>query len=163
MSVTGIFVEQDADRYASLCRVLNEIDPTGRYPGSYERATSERFYPRCCRQPPVRHCLPFSIRSAPLSTSTVSETVSFDAPDGHQPRYCCTFRCPRLRAWAVSLTLDSARGSLTIPELKTVARADAFLGGDWWREEFEALREIVPPTAADGTSWIDLDDTRPIP
>jgi hypothetical protein len=60
------------------------------------------------------------------------------------------------------LNAGRGRGGLSIPERKTVARVDAFLGGGWWRAEFDALRDVVPPTSADGTAWADLDDTVPL-
>jgi len=49
-------------------------------------------------------------------------------------------------------------GGLSIPERKTVARADAFLGGDWWHAEFDALRSLVPPARPDGV-MSDLDES----
>jgi hypothetical protein len=60
------------------------------------------------------------------------------------------------------LNAGHGRGGLSIPERKTVARVDAFLGGGWWRAEFDALRDVVPPTTTDGTAWADLDDTVPL-
>lgn len=44
-----------------------------------------------------------------------------------------------------------SRGGLTNPEAKTIGRADAFLGGTWWHEEFDALPDLTPATLALGS------------
>jgi hypothetical protein len=56
------------------------------------------------------------------------------------------------------LTAGRARGGLSMPERKTLTHADTFLGGDWWRAEFDSLRDTLTPTAGDGTPWVDLDE-----
>ena len=162
-TVTGIFVEQDADRYASLCRVLDETDP-------------DRTVPRIVRSGDLGtvlpDLLPTSVGAAlfafldPFGTALNVDRLRDDLlrrPGRAPTEVLLHFSVSTIARMGGILNAGLARGGLTVAERKTVARADAFLGGDWWRGEFEALRGVVPPTAADGMSWVDFDDADPLP
>jgi three-Cys-motif partner protein len=162
-SVTGIFVEQDGERYASLCRVLDETDP-------------DHVVPRVVRSGDLGAELPDLLPRAagaalfafldPFGTALDVDRLRDDLlrrPGRAPTEVLLHFSVSTIARMGGILNAGLARGGLTVPERKTLARADAFLGGDWWRAEFEALRLVVPPAAADGTSWIDLDDAYLIP
>lgn len=157
-TATGIFVEQDAERYASLCRVLDDADP-------------DHLVPRIVKHDDLGTVLPSLLPTAagaalfafldPFGTALDLSRLRDDLlrrPGRAPTEVLLHFSVSTIARMGGILNAGLARGGLTIPEHKTVARADAFLGGDWWREEFDALRGVVPPTAADGTPWIDLDD-----
>jgi three-Cys-motif partner protein len=157
-SVTGIFVEQDAERYASLCRVLDETDPDRTVPRIVEPGDLGTLLPSLL--PAAAGAALFAFLD-PFGTALDVDRLRDDLlrrPGRAPTEVLLHFSVSTIARMGGILNAGFARGGLTIPERKTVARADAFLGGHWWRAEFEALRGVVPPEAADGTSWIDLDD-----
>lgn len=162
-TVTGIFVEQDADRYTSLCRVLDETDPDRSVPRIVEPGDLGTLLPTLL--PAAAGAALFAFLD-PFGTALDLNRLRdglLRRPGRAPTEVLLHFSVSTIARMGGILNAGLARGGLAIPERKTVARADAFLGGDWWRAEFEALRGVVPPTAADGTPWIDLDDTDPFP
>ena len=162
-SVVGIFVEQDGERYASLCRVLDEADP---------EHTVSRIVKSGDLGLVLSDLLPSAAGAAlfafldPFGTALNVDRLRDEllGRRGRAPtEVLLHFSVSTIARMGGILNAGLARGGLTVPEHKTLARADAFLGGDWWRAEFEALRGVVPPTAADGTPWTDLDDVDPFP
>lgn len=146
-AVTGIFVERDPQRFASLCQVLDRADPDG----------SVR---RIVREGDLGALLPELLPTAAGGAALFAFLDPFGtALDVGQLRAGLLRRPGRAptevllhfsvltiaRMGGILNASHSRGGGLSIPERKTVARADAFLGGDWWHAEFDALRSLVPP------------------
>ena len=155
--VTGIFVEQDPARCASLRRVLDETDPTGAVARIVREGDLGTLLPELL--PTTAGAALFAFLD-PFGTALNLDRLRGDLlrrPSRAPTEVLLHFSVSTIARMGGILNAARARGGLSIPERKTVARADAFLGGDWWRAEFDALRDVIPATAADGTSWIDLD------
>lgn len=161
-AVTGIFVERDGDRYASLCRALDETDPDHTVPRVVEHGDLGMLLPALL--PKTAGAALFAFLD-PFGTALDERQLRDDLlgrPGRAPTEVLLHFSVSTIARMGGILSAGLSRGSLTMPERKTVARADAFLGGHWWRAEFDALRGMVPPTASDGTSWADVDDSDPI-
>ncbi|MGH3612525.1 MAG: three-Cys-motif partner protein TcmP [Pseudonocardia sp.] len=162
-SVTGIFVEQDPARYSLLCRALHDADPDGTVPRVVEHGDLGELLPTLLPQAAGAALFAFL---DPFGTALDVRQLREDLlgrPGRAPTEVLLHFSVSTIARMGGILNAGRARGALTIPEHKTVARADAFLGGDWWRAEFEALSGVIPDTAAGGTSWADADDSDPLP
>ena len=157
-AVTGIFVERDPQRFASLCQVLDRADPDG----------SVR---RIVREGDLGVLLPELLPAAggaalfafldPFGTALdVGQLRAglLRRPGRAPTEVLLHFSVLTIARMGGLLNTSHSRGGLSIPERKTVARADAFLGGDWWHSEFDALRSLVPPARPDGL-MSDLDES----
>jgi len=156
-TVTGIFVERDPQRFASLRQVLDAEDPGG-------------SVSRIVREGDLGDLLPEL-----LPTAAGAALFAFLDPFGtaldvgqlrggllRRPGRAPTevllhFSVLTIARMGGILNASHARGGLSIPERKTVSRADAFLGGDWWHSEFHTLRDLVPPETPDEAMG-DLDE-----
>lgn len=156
-AVAGIFVEHDPVRCASLRQVLGEVDSIGSVPPIVREGDLGVLLPEL---------LPFAADAAlfafldPFGTALDVNRLRADLlrrPGRAPTEVLLHFSVSTIARMGGILNAGRIRGGLSVPELKTVARADAFLGGDWWRDEFDTLRDVVPTTAADGTQWIDYD------
>jgi hypothetical protein len=145
------------------CRVLDETDPDRTVPRIVEPGDLGTLLPSLF--PAAAGAALFAFLD-PFGTALDVDRLRDDflrRPGRAPTEVLLHFSVSTIARMGGILNAGLARGGLTIPERKTVARADAFLGGDWWRAEFEGLRGVVPLEAADGTSWIDLDDADPFP
>jgi len=157
-AVTGIFVEQDPQRYASLCRVLDETDPDGSVSRVVREGDLGELLPELL--PTAAGAALFAFLD-PFGTALDIDRLRGELlrrPGRAPTEVLLHFSVSTIARIGGILNAGYARGGLSIPERKIGARADAFLGGDWWRSEFDALRDVVPPTAADGTVRVDLDE-----
>lgn len=161
--VTGIFVEQDPVRYESLCRALHDADPKRTVPRIVEPGDLGELLPSLL--PHAAGAALFAFLD-PFGTALDVRQLRGDLlgrPGRAPTEVLLHFSVSTIARIGGILNAGRARGKLTDPERKTVARADAFLDGPWWREEFEALRGLIPNTAAGGTSWADAEDSDPLP
>ncbi|RTL62473.1 MAG: three-Cys-motif partner protein TcmP [Pseudonocardiaceae bacterium] len=157
-NVTGIFIEQHPTRYASLCRVLDEADPDGVVLRVVREGDLSELLPELL---PVAAGAALFAFLDPFGTAldlNQLRTNLLRRPGRAPTEVLLHFSVSTIARMGGILSAGRARGGLSIPEQKTVARADAFLGGDWWHPEFDALRDVLGATTDDGSSWVDLDE-----
>lgn len=137
--VTGIFVEQDPQRRASLREALDEADPRG---------VVKRVVPDDELGPVLPRLLELATGTAlfvfldPFGTAldlTQLRGQLLRRPGRAPTEVLLHFSVSTIARIGGILHRARARGQISPSERKTVARVDAFLGGQWWHPEFDAL------------------------
>lgn len=149
-AVTGIFVEQDPLRFASLCQVLDRADPNGSVRRIMREGDLGALLPEL--MPTADGAALFAFLD-PFGTALDLDQLRaglLQRPGRAPTEVLLHFSVLTIARMGGILNASRSRGGLSIPERKTVARADAFLGGDWWHSEFDVLRSLVLPAGADG-------------
>jgi len=140
-AVTGIFVERDPQRFASLCRVLDRADPDGSVSRIVREGDLGALLPELL--PTAGGAALFAFLD-PFGTALDLGQLRaglLRRPGRAPTEVLLHFSVLTIARMGGILNASHSRGGLSIPERKTVARADAFLGGDWWHSEFDALRK----------------------
>lgn len=157
-SVRAIFVERDPQRYAALCTVLDEADPTHSVPRIVRPGDLGEHLGELV--PAARGAALFVFLD-PFGTALDLTRLRTDllGRRGRAPtEVLLHFSVSTIARFGGILRSARSRGGLTASEAKTVAHADAFLGGTWWHDEFDALPDLRPissPIACDVESWFD--------
>ena len=135
-TVTGIFVEQDPRRFASLNVALDEADP-------------QQAVPRVVRGGDLGPLLPELIDLAAGAALLVFLDPFGTALDLNRLRGAILGRPGRAPTEVLlhfsTSTIARIGGMLrpgraiSLADRKTISRADAFLGGRWWHDEFATL------------------------
>ncbi|MGH3614182.1 MAG: three-Cys-motif partner protein TcmP [Pseudonocardia sp.] len=151
-AVTGIFVERDPQRFASLRRVLDRADPDDSVRRIVREGDLGALLPEL--MPTADGAALFAFLD-PFGTALDLDQLRsglLRRPGRAPTEVLLHFSVLTIARMGGILNASRSRGGLSIPERKTVARADAFLGGDWWHSEFDVLRSLVPPAGPDGST-----------
>jgi three-Cys-motif partner protein len=142
--ILNLFVERDPDRCGRLRQVLDEIDPTQTvlrrvYEGDLSRHLPELLY---LAEPAALFAFLDPFGTA-LELSGLRQLLwrSRRTPTEVLLHFSVSTIA---RMGGVLHAARRRPGGLSLADHKTLAHADAFLGGEWWRSEFDALPALRP-------------------
>lgn len=145
-TVRAIFVERDQNRFATLCRVLDTADPHRRVPRIVRAGDLGEHLDELMRATAGSALFAFL---DPFGTALDLPRLRqqlLGRPGREPTELLLHFSVSTIARFGGILRSARTRNGLTPAETKTVARADAFLGGDWWHTEFDALPDLRPTT-----------------
>lgn len=138
--LTCLYVERERTEFLRLASLLQSVDHDHReYLGTVERHLPEILrltegHPLFAFFDPYGMCLPFDRLRSVLERARRYPGVSGRCPT----EVLINFSVPGVRRNAGHLLSESTDPTYAKARAKIIERMDAFLGGDWWREVWQA-------------------------